>query len=99
MKKSLLLMLFLSVFAIASTAPVHAADLSHKDKGFVMKAASGGVMEVDLGQLAQQRGQSQDVKDFGSRMVADHTKANDELKMLAQQKNINLPAKSAHEEK
>ncbi|WP_347157432.1 DUF4142 domain-containing protein [Pontibacter chitinilyticus] len=65
---------------------------------FMTKAASGGMMEVQLGQLAQQKAQSQDVKDFGQMMVDDHTKANQKLKDLAAQKNITLPDSMAPEQ-
>ena len=59
---------------------------------FAMKAANGGMMEVELGRLAQEKGMSKDVKEFGAMMVADHSKANEELKTLATAKNITLPA-------
>jgi len=62
------------------------------DADFAMEAADGGMTEVMLGQLAQKNGSAKDVKDFGQMMVTDHSKANDELKSLAGQKNINLPA-------
>jgi putative membrane protein len=58
---------------------------------FAAKAASGGLMEVMLGELAQQKGQSAAVKQFGQTMVTDHGKANAELKSLAQSKKIALP--------
>jgi len=61
------------------------------DKHFVRKAAEGGLAEVELGKLATQKASSDDVKKFGQRMVDDHTKANDQLKQLAQQKGIDLP--------
>jgi putative membrane protein len=61
------------------------------DSKFVMKAAQGGMAEVELGNLAQSNGQSDAVKQFGKRMVDDHTKANDDLKQVAQEKNITLP--------
>jgi len=57
------------------------------------KAAKGGTMEVRMGNLAEKNGQSDDVKSFGKRMVTDHTKANDELKSIASQKGVQLPAK------
>lgn len=57
---------------------------------FMTKAASGGMMEVQLGQLAQDQAQNQRVKDFGAMMVRDHGKANDELKSLASGKNVSL---------
>ena len=58
---------------------------------FLTKAASGGMLEVQLGQMAQQKGISQRVKDFGLMMIRDHTKNNEEMKSIAQQKGITLP--------
>ena len=76
------------------SSPAHAADsVSAGDKAFIMKAAQGGMTEVQLGQLAADKGTSQDVKDFGARMVTDHGKANDELKSIASSKGITLPDK------
>ena len=62
------------------------------DNHFVMEAAKGGLAEVELGKLATEKASSSEVKKFGQRMVDDHGKANDELKTLAQSKNITLPA-------
>jgi putative membrane protein len=61
------------------------------DSAFMREAAEGGMAEVELGRLANQNGESADVKQFGQRMVEDHGKANDELKSLAKQKNVDLP--------
>ncbi len=58
---------------------------------FMKKAAVGGMAEVELGQLAQQKGSSARVKEFGARMVRDHSKANQELKQLAGLKGVTLP--------
>jgi putative membrane protein len=44
-----------------------------------MEAAMGGMMEVELGRLAVERGASEGVKQFGQRMVDDHTRANQDL--------------------
>ena len=82
-----------STTAVTSTAP-----LSKSDQGFATKAAAGGMMEVDLGQLAASKATSNDVKDFGNRMVSDHGKAGDELKSLASQKGLTLPATPSSEE-
>lgn len=59
---------------------------------FMMKAASGSMMEVALGQVAQDKAKSQRVKDFGSMLVTDHTKALGELKTIASSKNIMVPS-------
>ena len=71
--------------------------LCAKDKTFMKKAAKSGMMEVAMGKLAEQNGQSDDVKSFGKRMVTDHTKTNDEVKSIAQQKGIKLPSKEPTE--
>jgi len=68
-----------------------AAKVSSADKAFVQKAAIGGMAEVQMGQLAQQKAGSDQVKQFGSRMVDDHSKANDELKQVATSKGLTLP--------
>src|SRR5262249_58802264 len=69
------------------------SSLSEKDKTFMKKAAKGGMMEVAMGQIAEQKAQSDDVKSFGKRMVTDHSKANDELKSIASKKGVQLPSK------
>ena len=49
--------------------------------------------------MAQQMGASDQVKQFGQRMVTDHTKANDQLKEVAMKEGIQLPTKlSAQDE-
>jgi putative membrane protein len=58
---------------------------------FAVSAADAGMMEVQLATLALSKASSGKVKDFAQMMLDDHTKANDELKVLAQQKNITLP--------
>jgi putative membrane protein len=63
-----------------------------RDTDFAVEAADGGMLEVQLGTFAAANAASPDVKKFGQMMVDDHTKANDELKTLANQKGIALPA-------
>lgn len=61
------------------------------DKKFVKEAAMGGLAEVEMGKLAVQKGNSEDVKQFGQKLIDDHTKANDQLKQVASQDNIQIP--------
>ena len=65
--------------------------MSSQDHNFVMDAAMGGMMEVELGRVAAQRGSSDAVKQFGQRMVDDHGAANQELMTLAASKGMTLP--------
>lgn len=69
------------------------------DAMFVKKAASGGMAEVELGNLAKDKGSSDAVKQFADRMVTDHGKANDELKSLAEQKKWTMPNEMMPEHK
>lgn len=72
---------------------------SASDKKFVMKAAQGGKMEVELGNLAMQNASSDAVKQFAQRMVNDHGKANEELASMASQKGVTLPTDVASDGK
>ena len=65
---------------------------------FAVKAANGGMLEVELGRLAAEKAASKDVKDFGNMMVKDHSKANDELKSIAATQNITLPSTLGEDE-
>jgi putative membrane protein len=73
----------------ASHSALQAPDKA--ELAFVEKAAMGGMAEVQLGQLAQQKASSDQVKQFGARMVQDHGKANADLKQVASDKGIQLP--------
>jgi len=63
-----------------------------KDANFAVDIADAGMLEVQLGKLAQKNASSASVKNFAKQMVTDHGKANDELMALAQTKGIALPA-------
>ena len=65
---------------------------THQDSTFASKAAEGGMAEVRMAQLAQTKAQSQKVKDLANRLYSDHTKANDELKVVAAKGNMTLPS-------
>lgn len=62
------------------------------DAAFATAAANGGMAEVALGKLAQEKSTNAQIKSFGAMMVADHGKANGELMAIAKTKNITLPS-------
>jgi putative membrane protein len=74
-----------------TVTPVQKEKLAEKDKNFVTEAAIGGLAEVELGNLAQQNAQHQDVKQFGTRMVQDHSAANQQLMRIVATKDATMP--------
>src|ERR1700722_3294766 len=83
-------------FALMLALPMAAAfAASHPDGSFYKHAAEGGIAEVDAGRLAQDKGNSQQVKDFGAMMVKDHSAANEKLQALASSKGITLPTSAS----
>jgi putative membrane protein len=90
------LTLFLTLGTVIALSPAFAAETdkaSDADTAFIAKAAEGGMAEVELGKLAEKNGQKEEVKTFGSQMVKDHGKANENLKSIAAKMNVPLPDK------
>lgn len=73
------------------TNPGTRSSLNQLDREFMVKAAQGGMAEVEFGKIARQKASSNIVKEYGRRMVVEHTTANNELMALAKQKAVTLP--------
>jgi putative membrane protein len=84
---------FCLLVSLSFTAHCFAVEsgLSPAGKLFIKDAASINLMEIQLGRVAQDKGVTQDVKDYGESMVLDHSEANEELQDIASQKNLKLP--------
>lgn len=83
--------------AKADNNQIPGADQASAD--FLVKAADGGMAEVECGQLAQSKATNAKVKSFASMMVNDHTGANAQVKSLAGARNITLPTSVSDEHK
>jgi putative membrane protein len=83
----------------SASATTASGNLAATDRTFVKEAATGGLAEVELGNLAKDKASSADVKQFGERMVTDHSKANDELKQWAEKNNVTLPTQLSAKDK
>lgn len=75
----------------SSTQAERSSTQASADSAFAIKAAQANLAEVELGKLAEQKATNDEVKEFAKRMVEDHSKALDELKEIASDKNLTLP--------
>src|SRR6267154_2234134 len=75
----------------AGTKKQTAKRASAADVTFVKNSTQAGMTEIQLGQIAKDKSSNDDVKNFGQKMIDDHTKAGDALKQVATQKSITLP--------
>jgi putative membrane protein len=82
---------FTAVLLFGRSMSSSAESVATSDARFAKNAAEGGMAEVKLGELAQEKASSQAVKSFGKRMVDDHSKADEKLKATAHSENITLP--------
>jgi putative membrane protein len=73
--------------------------VSFADREFAVKAAQGGMAEVELGALAQKRGSSEEVKAFGKQLVDNHTMLDNELRAIAAKHGIELPPEAGTSER
>ncbi|MBF9141525.1 DUF4142 domain-containing protein [Hymenobacter properus] len=82
------------VKADSATADTKMGDIEKKgmdyDSEFMTKAASGGMLEVELGKQVVARAITPQAKEYAQKMIDDHTKGNAELMALATKKNITL---------
>lgn len=73
------------------------ADAASAD--FLVEAANGGMAEVEMARLAQERATNASVKSYATTLLNDHTAANDQVKALAASRNVTLPTAVSDEKK
>jgi putative membrane protein len=76
---------------LSSAAWAQRDQVSEQAKQFVHEATRSGIAEVKLGKMATEQAASTELKEFGQQMVTDHTQANDKLKAIAQDKDMDVP--------
>ncbi|MBQ1044974.1 MULTISPECIES: DUF4142 domain-containing protein [unclassified Micromonospora] len=91
--KRLGLMAALVVVGLAPAAAAQAAaQPSTQDTQYLQAVHQVNLFEITAGNLAQQKGQNQQVKDLGKMFVTDHTQLDQTVQSTAQQLNVQLPA-------
>lgn len=89
--KKIAMAVLLSATGVAAFA-AGPSGIDKADREFIQKAAAGGMLEVAWGKLADAKSQNADIKAFAATLQKDHGAANDELKTLAEKKNVTLPS-------
>ena len=79
------------VFVVSLPAVVIATEsVPQATASFLQHAADGQQSEIHLGQLAVQKAENAQVKQFGARMIEDHQKARQEVQQLASKGGLTL---------
>jgi putative membrane protein len=89
--KRLIIALGVAAFATAQHSNAQSANPDTATLHFITRASIANLQEVALSRIAEHKGQRDDVKNFGSRMVADHTNTENKLLALARSGGYNVP--------
>ena len=81
--------LVVATLLIAGPQLAHAAA-TPADRAFVAKVSQGGMFEVQAGRLADQKGSTPDIRDFGAMEAHDHTPVGDKLKAVSSHEGISF---------
>jgi putative membrane protein len=81
------------IYGLALGALVAGAAAAQSDSAtkFLEEAIQGNLAEVQIGELAQQRGKSEDARDFGETLAKDHSKALDKSVAVAKSVGVRVP--------
>jgi putative membrane protein len=90
--KNVLFLLALDIALFAGPVVAQSASTDTATKDFIVQASIAGIQEVSAGRLASEKAVDPEVKSYGAKMVADHSKAEDQLLQLAKKKGYEIPA-------
>lgn len=101
MKKSIAGLGFALALALASNGAQAQSSSSKNTAGekFMTKAIQADLAEIQMGKLAQQKGGSQDVKQFGQKLVTDHSTNLEKAKSVAQSMDMKAPTAPSAKQK
>jgi putative membrane protein len=80
------------VNAVAQTMNAPRGTMARADQTFLNDAVQGDLAEINMGKLAQQKGQSQGVKNFGQMLEQDHSQHLQKAKQTAEQMGVTPPS-------
>jgi putative membrane protein len=96
--KTRLALLSAAVMSAAILSAPLALAANTKADGFMKKAIAGNLAEIKVGQLAQQKGVTDGVRQFGTVLEQDHSKANQQAMTVASSMGVTSPAAPSRKE-
>jgi putative membrane protein len=87
------------VNALAQTMNAPRGTLAGADQSFLDDAVQGDLSEINMGKLAQEKGQSEGVKNFGRMLEQDHGQHLQKAKQQAQQIGVTPPSEPSAKQK
>jgi putative membrane protein len=66
------------------------AELGEQDRTFVEEASAGNMAELGAARLAEEKAESDAVKEYAAMLTEDHTQAGEELEQIAQEAGVTL---------
>jgi putative membrane protein len=98
MTKNLLLSIGLAALLCAAP-PAWAQNRDAAGQAFLKKAIEGNLAEVEMGKLAQQKGASDGVRQYGKQLEQDHAAANEKAVALAKEMGMAPPTEPNKKQK
>jgi putative membrane protein len=89
----------LNLFLVGGASAAPMAPSPAKDQHFMTEAIEGDLSEVNMGKLAQQKGQSDQVKQFGLALQQDHGEHLQKAQQLASQNGMKTPSEPSEKQK
>jgi putative membrane protein len=82
---------FAAAMALTGAAMAQDKRVDNASKKFMTEAIQGDLAEIEVGKLAQQKGQAEDVKQFGQMLVKDHSEHKEKAEQFAKQLGVEPP--------
>ena len=85
--------------ALSCAAPAAWAQQNKAGEQFMKKAIEGNLAEIEMGKLAQQKGNSDGVRSFGKQLEQDHATANEKALAAAKEMGMTAPSEPSKKQK
>ncbi|HKZ38962.1 MAG TPA: DUF4142 domain-containing protein [Chryseolinea sp.] len=86
-----------SGFNLKVTKPYHKFMVDEMISEFIIESVDARLMDLEEGKVAMQRSTSKKLKEYGDLMMKDQSRMLDELKIIAERKQVKLPSNLSQE--